>query len=144
MCRKFSSSYLSSSGRLESGAFEQELKDRPDQLSLESADRVPPALPVGPLASDVDLGRFVSAGLDEGDDVEGPVELAVATAVEPHPLDLARAGRDGGDAGEVGEGIGRPEPGDVAEQLEKLRDLRDKGVLTDEAYEEARERLRRY
>ena len=36
------------------------------------------------------------------------------------------------------------DPGDVAEQLEKLRDLRDKGVLTDEAYEEARERLRRY
>jgi uncharacterized membrane protein YeaQ/YmgE (transglycosylase-associated protein family) len=35
-------------------------------------------------------------------------------------------------------------PGDVAEQLEKLRDLRDRGVLTDEAYEEARERLRRY
>jgi hypothetical protein len=36
------------------------------------------------------------------------------------------------------------DPGDVAEQLEKLRDLRDKGVLTEEAYEEARERLRRY
>jgi uncharacterized membrane protein YeaQ/YmgE (transglycosylase-associated protein family) len=33
---------------------------------------------------------------------------------------------------------------DVAEQLEKLRDLRDKGVLTDEDYEKARERLRRY
>jgi uncharacterized membrane protein YeaQ/YmgE (transglycosylase-associated protein family) len=36
------------------------------------------------------------------------------------------------------------DPADVAEELEKLRDLRDKGVLTDEAYEEARERLRRY
>ena len=36
------------------------------------------------------------------------------------------------------------DPTDVAEELEKLRDLRDKGVLTDEAYEEARERLRRY
>ncbi len=36
------------------------------------------------------------------------------------------------------------DPDDVAEQLEKLRDLRDRGVLTDEAYEEARERLRRY
>ena len=32
----------------------------------------------------------------------------------------------------------------VAEQLEKLRDLRDQGVLTDEEYEKARERLRRY
>jgi uncharacterized membrane protein YeaQ/YmgE (transglycosylase-associated protein family) len=36
------------------------------------------------------------------------------------------------------------DPDDVAEQLEKLRDLRDRGVLTEEAYEEARERLRRY
>jgi uncharacterized membrane protein YeaQ/YmgE (transglycosylase-associated protein family) len=33
---------------------------------------------------------------------------------------------------------------DVAEQLEKLRDLRDSGALTDEDYEKARERLRRY
>jgi uncharacterized membrane protein YeaQ/YmgE (transglycosylase-associated protein family) len=36
------------------------------------------------------------------------------------------------------------DPQQVAEELEKLRDLRDRGVLTDEAYEEARERLRRY
>ena len=36
------------------------------------------------------------------------------------------------------------DPHDVAEELEKLRDLRDRGILTDEAYEEARERLRRY
>ena len=35
-------------------------------------------------------------------------------------------------------------PDDVAEQLEKLRDLRDRGVLTAEDYEKARERLRRY
>lgn len=38
----------------------------------------------------------------------------------------------------------QPNPDDVAEQLEKLRDLRDQGVLTDEDYEKARERLRRY
>ena len=36
------------------------------------------------------------------------------------------------------------DPDDVAEQLEKLRDLRDRGVLTAEDYEKARERLRRY
>jgi uncharacterized membrane protein YeaQ/YmgE (transglycosylase-associated protein family) len=46
--------------------------------------------------------------------------------------------------------LGRPgdappkDPDEIAEQLEKLRDLRDKGVLTDEDYERARERLRRY
>jgi uncharacterized membrane protein YeaQ/YmgE (transglycosylase-associated protein family) len=33
---------------------------------------------------------------------------------------------------------------DVAEELARLRDLRDKGVLTDEEYERERERLRRY
>jgi uncharacterized membrane protein YeaQ/YmgE (transglycosylase-associated protein family) len=33
---------------------------------------------------------------------------------------------------------------DVVEQLEKLRDLRDRGTITDEEYERARERLRRY
>ena len=33
---------------------------------------------------------------------------------------------------------------DVAEEIEKLRDLRDRGVLTEEEYEKARERLRRY
>jgi len=29
-------------------------------------------------------------------------------------------------------------------ELEKLRDLRDRGTLTDEEYERARDRLRRY
>jgi uncharacterized membrane protein YeaQ/YmgE (transglycosylase-associated protein family) len=47
----------------------------------------------------------------------------------------------------AGRGGGAPkqkDPQQVAEELEKLRDLHDRGVLTDEAYEEARERLRRY
>jgi uncharacterized membrane protein YeaQ/YmgE (transglycosylase-associated protein family) len=38
----------------------------------------------------------------------------------------------------------RRDPDDVAEQLQKLNDLRDQGVLSDEDYEKARERLRRY
>jgi uncharacterized membrane protein len=32
----------------------------------------------------------------------------------------------------------------VVDQLEKLRDLRDHGTITEEEYERARERLRRY
>lgn len=36
------------------------------------------------------------------------------------------------------------DPSEIADQLEKLRDLRDRGVLSEEEYERARERLRRY
>ena len=36
------------------------------------------------------------------------------------------------------------DPQDAAEELEKLRDQRDRGAITDEDYERARERLRRY
>jgi uncharacterized membrane protein YeaQ/YmgE (transglycosylase-associated protein family) len=42
---------------------------------------------------------------------------------------------------------GAPRPTDperIAEELEKLRELRDQGALSDEEYEQARERLRRY
>jgi uncharacterized membrane protein YeaQ/YmgE (transglycosylase-associated protein family) len=35
-------------------------------------------------------------------------------------------------------------PGEQADELEKLRDLHAEGVLSDEEYEQARERLRRY
>jgi hypothetical protein len=37
-----------------------------------------------------------------------------------------------------------PTPEEQADELEKLRDLRDKGVLSDEEYDTARKRLRRY
>ena len=46
--------------------------------------------------------------------------------------------------------VPRPKPpeelthDDVVDQLDKLRDLRDHGTITDEEYEQARERLRRY
>jgi SOS response regulatory protein OraA/RecX len=33
---------------------------------------------------------------------------------------------------------------EVVDQLEKLRDLRDRGTITDEEYDRARERLRRF
>jgi hypothetical protein len=36
--------------------------------------------------------------------VQGPVGVAVPAAVQPVPAGLARAGRDGGDAAQVGEG----------------------------------------
>jgi uncharacterized membrane protein YeaQ/YmgE (transglycosylase-associated protein family) len=46
--------------------------------------------------------------------------------------------------GRGGTSPSKQDPQEVAEQLEKLRDLRDQGVLTEEDYEKARERLRRY
>ena len=49
----------------------------------------------------------------------------------------------------TGEPVNRQEPAnakteDVAEQLEKLREQRDSGTITEEEYEHGRERLRRY
>jgi len=38
----------------------------------------------------------------------------------------------------------QPDPETVVEELETLRERRDRGELTDEEYERARERLRRY
>jgi uncharacterized membrane protein YeaQ/YmgE (transglycosylase-associated protein family) len=60
---------------------------------------------------------------------------------------LAQLGIDPDRIGQRGSPIGRPQgptQDDVVEQLEKLRELRDAGTLTDEEYEAARERLRRY
>jgi uncharacterized membrane protein YeaQ/YmgE (transglycosylase-associated protein family) len=47
----------------------------------------------------------------------------------------------------AGRGVHQPKPEtheDVVDQLEKLRDLRDHGTITQEEYERARDRLRRY
>jgi hypothetical protein len=42
--------------------------------------------------------------------VQGPVGVAVAAAVQPVPAGLARAGGDGGDSAQVGEGGLAAEP----------------------------------
>jgi uncharacterized membrane protein YeaQ/YmgE (transglycosylase-associated protein family) len=47
----------------------------------------------------------------------------------------------------AGRSVRQPKPEtheDVVDQLEKLRDLRDHGTITQEEYERARDRLRRY
>ncbi len=69
---------LSSRGLESELALLEEPEDRPDELTLEAADRLPPGLALGPFASDVGLGRRVVPDLGQGDDVERPVELAVA------------------------------------------------------------------
>src|SRR6185369_7300270 len=90
------------------------------ELTLECPQRLAPGLPLGPLAGDVLLRRWVMPGLGEGDGVECPVELAIAAAVEPHPLGLARAGRDRGDPREHRERVGRAEASDVARLADEL------------------------
>jgi uncharacterized membrane protein YeaQ/YmgE (transglycosylase-associated protein family) len=46
--------------------------------------------------------------------------------------------------GSRGTSAAQPDPQTAVEELEKLREQRDRGELTDEEYEQARERLRRY
>ena len=70
---------LSSRGLEPELALLEEPEDRPDELTLEAADRLAPGLALGPLASDIGLGRRVVPDLGQGDHVERPVELAVAT-----------------------------------------------------------------
>ncbi len=60
---------------------------------------------------------------------------------------LGQLGIDPDRIGRAGRNPRPPEPlpqDHVAEQLEKLRELRDAGTLTEEEYEAARDRLRRY
>jgi hypothetical protein len=59
----------------------------------------------------------------------------------------SRLHRLGVDPDRLGRNAAPPTPEDpreVTEALERLRELHDRGELSDEAYEEARERLRRY
>jgi hypothetical protein len=60
------------------------------------------------------------AGLHAGDEVQRPVELAVATPVQPMSLDLAGRGGDGGGAGDGGEGGLRAEAAHVTRLAEQL------------------------
>src|SRR6266508_6334958 len=53
------------------------------EVSFEGATRFARRLAFGDFAGEVGAGWWVVAGLDDGDSVEGGVELAVAAAVEP-------------------------------------------------------------
>src|SRR6266508_4452560 len=53
------------------------------EVSFQRASSFAWCLPFGDLAGEVGAGWWVVASLDDGDAVEGGVELAVAAAVEP-------------------------------------------------------------
>src|SRR5664279_2041560 len=113
--RRCSGSYLSSGLHLCGCALDQEPEDRPNQHALEGTYRLPPRLPVDLHPTcDVRLRRGIEAGLDDGDEVESSVQLAVAAPVEAHTLDLSRAGRDRRDARQSRQCVGRSEAADIA------------------------------
>jgi hypothetical protein len=55
--------------------------DPAGEVSLEAADRFLLGLAFGVSAVEVDTGRWVGAGAGQRDDVQRPVELAIAAAV---------------------------------------------------------------
>jgi hypothetical protein len=94
--------------------------DGPDELSFEAAERLATTLALGLLALEVGAGRRVDASLRDRDPVQGAVQLAVAAAIEPVALVLARAGVercDAGVAGKLGIGAEAGDRSDFAEQL---------------------------
>ena len=104
-----------SSGQIgRSGAGLEQAKDGPNEAALEAAEGLSAGLALGPLPSEIRLSRRMMRRLGEGDQVEDPVQLAVAAAIETHPLGLTRAGRDRGDAGQGRQGVGGAEPPNVA------------------------------
>lgn len=60
------------------------------EVTPEAANRLAPGLAFGPTSGEVRLCWRVGPGLDEGYEVQRPVELPVAAAVEAMALRLAR------------------------------------------------------
>jgi hypothetical protein len=90
------------------------------EVAFEAADGFAVGLACGGLAGDVVAGLGVAAGSGDGDAVNGGVDLAVAAAVEPVAVGLARADWDWCDACRARKlGVGREAfgAGDLADQL---------------------------
>ena len=96
------------------------MPDAAGEVALEAAQCFAVGLAFAAFAFDVGLGFGVAAQPRDRDAVDGGVDLAVAAAVEPMAVGVARADRDRGDpggAGELGvagEALGA---GDLADQL---------------------------
>ena len=106
--------FLGRGGRLE------QVPDAAGEVALEAADGFAGALAFGAFAGDVVAGLGVAARAGDGDAVDGGVDLAVAAAVEPVAVGVARADRDRRDAGGAGElGLAAEAlgAGDLADEL---------------------------
>src|SRR5690242_11441159 len=60
----------------------EQVPDAPGEVAFEAADGFPASLALGLSACEVGGGLGVQAAFDDGEAVEGAVELAVAAAVE--------------------------------------------------------------
>src|SRR4051812_15691764 len=81
-----------------------QVPDAPGELALEAADGLPASLALGLSAGEVGGGLRVQAAFDDGEAVEGAVELAGSAAGEGVAV---RAPRGGGGRGRGGGGGGR-------------------------------------
>ena len=90
-----------------------EAEDLPGDGSLEAAFDLAGGFALGLPSGCVGLGGLVDAEPAQGNGVQGPVELAVAGAVEPVASHGAAAGGDGRRAGERGEGRFGADPASV-------------------------------
>jgi len=72
-------------------------------VAFEAADGFAGGLAFGALAIEVGLGLGVAAGAGDRNAVQGGVELAIPSAIEPLAVGACGADRDRGDAGGSGE-----------------------------------------
>jgi hypothetical protein len=94
--------------------------DAAGEVAFEAGDGLGVGLALGALAGDVGLCFGVAAQPRDRDAVDGGVDLAVAAAVEPVAVGVARADGDRGDAagaGELGVAGKALGAGDLADEL---------------------------
>jgi hypothetical protein len=72
----------------------EEVPHAPGEVALEAADGLAASLALGLSACEVGGGLGVQASFDDGEAVEGAVELAIAAAVEAMALGAPRGGGD--------------------------------------------------
>ena len=98
-------------------------------MALEGAESFAFGLAFADAAVEVGAGLGLVLGADDGDGVDGVVDLAVAAAVESVSDGLARGGRQRGGSVAAGEGCLVLEAGGVAGEQLGGRDRPDPGLV---------------
>src|SRR5215212_4932013 len=103
-------SYRSSSGVECFEVGDEGVVDLAGEVALDAADDLGFGQALFGPPFDIGAGAGTEPHPDDHGQVQGPVGVAVPAAVQPVPAGLARAGRDGGDPAQVGEGGLAAEP----------------------------------